>query len=286
MESKRRVILYTILVFAFSSVFYYLAIYRPNFPQLFLWLMWCPAVASFVTTLVTRRAWREYGWKPGPATYLAKGYYFPLLYAVPAYVIVWLTHLGGFPNPSTLDSVRKFLHAPGLSDSITVFAYFALVGIVNVPFGLISATGEEIGWRGFLVPELTKWVGFRKAAIVSGIIWATWHFPLIIAGPYSVPDTPRAYQVLCFALMVVSTGVAFAWVRMKSGSFWPAAIFHASHNAFIQGYFDLITRNTGHTNYFTGEFGIAMVPFSVLLAIYCWQRIPQERKLAAHAANA
>jgi membrane protease YdiL (CAAX protease family) len=77
--------------------------------------------------------------------------------------------------------------------------------------------------------------------------------------------------------MIVSTGVAFAWVRMKSGSFWPAVIFHASHNAFVQGYFDPITRNTGHTNYFIGEFGIAMVPFSALLAIYCWQRIPEER---------
>jgi len=278
MESRRRVVLYTILAFALSCVFYYLAVRQPNFPQLFLLLMWCPAVASFVATIVTGRPWREYGWKPGPVTYLTKGYYFPLLYAAPAYAIVWLTHLGGFPNTAALDDVRKFLHAPGLSDSVTATAFFVLVGILNVPFSLFSATGEEIGWRGFLVPELTKWVGFRKAAIISGVIWAIWHLPLIIAGPYSEPDTPRAYQVLCFVLMIVSTGVAFAWVRMKSESFWPAAIFHASHNAFIQGYFDGMTRNTGRTHYFTGEFGIAMVPFCVLLAIYCWNRVPEARK--------
>lgn len=286
MESKRRVILYTVLVFGFSSVFYYLAIARPKFPHLFLCLMWCPAVASFVTTIVTKRSWREYGWKPGPVTYLAKGYYFPLLYAIPAYGIVWLTHLGGFPDAAALGMVRKFLHAPGMGEATTILVYFALVGIVLVPLSLISATGEEIGWRGFLVPELTKWVGFRKAAIISGIIWTIWHVPLIIAGPYSDADTPRGYQVLCFALMVMSIAVAFAWVRMKSGSFWPAAIFHASHNAFVQVFFDRITRNTGHTHYFTGEFGIAMVPFCVVLAIYCWNRVPEERKLATSSAGA
>src|SRR5581483_473381 len=95
MDSNRRVILYLVFVFAFSSVFYYLAIPKPRIPHLFFLLMWCPALASFVTTIITKRPWREYGWKPGPFTYLAKGYYFPLLYAVPAYAIVWLTHLGG-----------------------------------------------------------------------------------------------------------------------------------------------------------------------------------------------
>ncbi|HEY3927434.1 MAG TPA: type II CAAX endopeptidase family protein [Candidatus Koribacter sp.] len=286
MESKRRVILYTILVFAFSSVFYYFAIPKPRLPHLFLWLMWCPALASFVTTIITKRPWREYGWKPGPFTYLAKGYYFPLLYAVPAYLIVWLTGLGGFPNHETLDGVRKFLHVPGLSDPAVSVLYLAVIAIVLVPLSLISATGEEIGWRGFLVPELTKWVGFKKAAIISGIIWAVWHMPLIIAGPYSVSGTPRAYQVLCFALMVISIAVAFAWVRMKSGSFWPAAIFHASHNAFIQAYFDRMTRDNGHTNFFIGEFGIMMVPFCIVLAIYCWKRAPQEANATLSASTA
>ncbi|HEY3927435.1 MAG TPA: type II CAAX endopeptidase family protein [Candidatus Koribacter sp.] len=285
MESKRRVILYTVLVFAFSSVFYYLILHNNALDSFALPLMWCPALAGFATTIITKRLWREFGWKPGPFTYLAKGYYFPLLYAVPAYVIVWLTHLGGFPNHDALDSVRKVLHTPALSNTAVALITFVLVGVVNVPLSLVNATGEEIGWRGFLVPELTKWVGFRKAAIISGVIWAIWHLPLIITGPYSVPGTPRAYQVLCFTLMIISTGVAFAWVRMKSGSFWPAAIFHASHNAFIQSYFDSMTRDTAHTHYFTGEFGIAMLPFCFLLALYCWKRAPQDRSLDAAAAH-
>ena len=41
-----------------------------------------------------------------------------------------------------------------------------------------TATGEEIGWRGFLVPELAKVLPFTGVALVSGLIWASWHYPI------------------------------------------------------------------------------------------------------------
>jgi uncharacterized protein len=41
-----------------------------------------------------------------------------------------------------------------------------------------AATGEEIGWRGFLVPELAKILPFSGVALVSGLIWASWHYPI------------------------------------------------------------------------------------------------------------
>ena len=44
---------------------------------------------------------------------------------------------------------------------------------------------------------------------------------------------------------------------------------HATHNGVIQAFFDRITKDTGHTHYFSGEFGIALVPFFVALAAYC-----------------
>jgi hypothetical protein len=71
--------------------------------------------------------------------------------------------------------------------------------------------------------------------------------------------------------MVITTGIILAWLRMKSGSIWPAAIMHATHNGIIQAFFDRITADTGHTRYFTGEFGIALVPFTLALAWYCWR---------------
>ena len=44
---------------------------------------------------------------------------------------------------------------------------------------MIAALGEEIGWRGFLYPQLEAGVGRRKGWILGGIIWGAWHWPLI-----------------------------------------------------------------------------------------------------------
>ena len=128
---------------------------------------------------------------------------------------------------------------------------------------------KEIGWRGFLVPELAKWMSFRKTALVSGAIWCVWHMPPILSGSYGTTDTPRWYQIGCFSAMVLSSAVVLAWLRMKSGSIWPVTIMHATHNGVIQAFFDRITKDSGHTHYFSGEFGVALVlPFAAL-AFYC-----------------
>jgi len=61
--------------------------------------------------------------------------------------------------------------------------------------------------------------------------------------------------------------VAFAWLRLRSGSFWPAAILHAALNLFVQGFFDVVTVDTGPTRWLTGEFGAAL---AVALAATAW----------------
>jgi membrane protease YdiL (CAAX protease family) len=161
-----------------------------------------------------------------------------------------------------------------------VLSLLAAVAVPGVLVSFLGAAGEEIGWRGLLVPELTQWMGFRRAALVSGVIWGLWHVPLIVTGPYSQSGTPRWFQVGCFLLMVIFVAIAFAWLRMRSHSVWPTIMFHAAHNAFIQAFFDTMTADTGKTHYFTGEFGIAMVPFTFLLAVYCWRRNPSEDRLS------
>src|SRR3954453_2310756 len=134
---------------------------------------------------------------------------------------------------------------------------------------MVAALGEEIGWRGFLVPELAKWMSFRQTALVSGAIGAVWHMPALLSGSYGTTDTPRWYQIGCFSAMVLSSAVVLAWLRMKSGSIWPVTIMHATHNGVIQAFFDRITKDNGHTHYFSGEFGVALVLFYVALAFYC-----------------
>ena len=67
---------------------------------------------------------------------------------------------------------RLTLNMPTGSDSLMILSAFGFISIVNLQPAMLMSLGEEIGWRGFLVPELSKWVGFRKASLLSGAIWA------------------------------------------------------------------------------------------------------------------
>lgn len=135
----------------------------------------------------------------------------------------------------------------------------------------VSALGEEIGWRGFLVPELAKITTFSRTALISGALWAVWHYPLILFADYR-STTPSWYATLCFTVMVVGISFPFAWLRLKSGSVWTGMILHASHNIFIQGVFDPLTRDTGITNWIIGEFGAGLAVVGALVGLLFWQK--------------
>ena len=124
-------------------------------------------------------------------------------------------------------------------------------------YGLIrsvsSALGEEIGWRGFLVPEPSKTTSFTLTSLISGVVWSLWRYPTLIYGGYNA-GTPTWYGLTYFTVMVVSGSFIFAWMRLKSGSLWTGAILHASHNLYIQAIFTPLTRNTGRTARYIDEF--------------------------------
>lgn len=217
-------------------------------------LMWSPGTSALITRLIFQRNVRGEGWGWGGArgTRLAVlAYVLPLGYATAAYGFVWLTRLGGV-------DLGRFQ---------TPIVAFLLLGTAQ---SLLSATGEELGWRGFLVPTLAKTMPFTRVALISGAIWALWHMPLIIFADYN-NGAPAWYSVLCFAVMVVALGFPFAWLRLRSNSVWPAAILHASHNLFVQAFFDRVTVNTGWTNWLTSEFGAALAIAIVVTAWLFWR---------------
>lgn len=243
------------LTFGLSAVFWWLIISAGSLGVhgglYVLALMWCPGVSAIITRLIFQRNVRGEGWHPGAVRWLALAYVLPLGYATAAYGFVWLTGLGG------VDLAR--FRIPVVT--------FLVVGSLQ---SLLSATGEELGWRGFLVPALARTMSFRNTALVSGAIWAAWHVPLIIGADYN-GGTPAWYSVLCFAVMVVAMGFPFAWLRLRSGSVWPAAVLHATHNLFVQAFFDRVTVDTGPTRWLTGEFGAALALAIVVTAWLFWR---------------
>lgn len=274
-SAKRRVLFYVSLLIAFTLAANFLAKRLGNSPVASLAIMWSPALAAIVASIATRRSFKKIGWKPWPVKWLGIGWLLPMLYAFPAYGMVWLSGLGSAPRPRFIERARMVLNMPTQPEWLLILAAFGFITIVNLLPAMVLSLGEEIGWRGYLVPELSEWLGFRGAAITSGVIWAMWHLPGVLFGGYGTAGTPKAYQVACFVTMVITTAIALAWLRMKSGSIWPVAIMHATHNGVIQAFFDAITADTGHTPYFVGEFGIALLPFTFAIAWYCWKRAPE-----------
>src|SRR5579871_123827 len=101
-RSRRQVITYLILVFALSSIFYFLILRSGSLGNgrglYVLGLMWCPGLAGMLTLRLNGRSLSDLGWKWN-AKYQLQSWFIPLLYTVIAYVIVWTFHLGGFGNP-------------------------------------------------------------------------------------------------------------------------------------------------------------------------------------------
>jgi len=272
---RRALPCYLLLTLAFSSVFWFLIIKSGHLSSgsgmYVAGLMWCPALAAMLTCKIVGRSIGTLGWKWGETRYQVMSYLIPLGYAATTYIIVWITGLGGFYDPKFVTAVSKSFGLGPLPPWFAIAFYLLLAGTFGFVRGCATALGEEIGWRGFLVPELAKRTNFTATALISGFIWAVWHSPILIFADYNA-GTPAWYSLSCFTAMTVSLGFIFAWMRLKSGSLWTGVFLHASHNLFIQAFFDPITADTGRTKYVIGEFGAALAITVAIVAVYFWTR--------------
>jgi uncharacterized protein len=253
-KTKKELWTFLIITLVLSSLYDYLIISSGSLQSkgglYSLGLMWSPAIAALITNIIYQGNLRGMGWGWGKTRYQLISYFLPILYATPAYGFVWLVGLGGF-NQNIQPNWAQFLIAGNIAS-------------------LISAMGEEIGWRGFLVPKLASLTTFSRTALFSGLIWAVWHFPILLFADYNA-GTPWWYSLTCFTVMVVSISVILAWLRLKSGSLWTGVLFHASHNLYIQGFFDPMTIDKGITRFFTTEFGASLAITTLIIAFVFWR---------------
>ena len=265
---------YLVCTFGLSSIFYGLIIHSGHlgaFGGLYVaGLMWCPGLAALLTCRLRGRAFADLGWQWKPR-YQLISYAIPLAYALCAYIVVWSTGLGGFPNREFVDQAAQDAGWTGLPRGIVLILLVVMTGAIGMARAAAYALGEEIGWRGFLVPELAKITSFTTTALLSGLIWASWHVPILLFADYN-SGTPAWFGLTCFTVMVVGISFVLAWLRLRSGSLWTAVFLHASHNLFIQEVLTPLTTDTGRTKYVIGEFGLALAIVAVAVAILVWRR--------------
>jgi membrane protease YdiL (CAAX protease family) len=224
-----------------------------------------PTVATLIMLLVvTRDGYTKEGWKSLGLHRLGLNVWWiafglTFLITVAASAIVWATPLASFAIPEG-----------GLLDPI--LSFFLFFGMTVVWFGL----AEEVGMRGYLQPRLMS-LGRTRALVLVGLVFATWHMPLIFIAARQV-EFPTGNLLLFFPLFYgtfIAASFFFGYMRIYTGSIWPASIAHAVHNAAWNalGAVTLITAAPVLVNvYLVGDFGILILIGSAIGAIWFGRR--------------
>jgi membrane protease YdiL (CAAX protease family) len=229
-------------------------------------------VATILTCLITRKDLATLGWGWQSWKYQWLSYLLPFAIASLAYLIIWATGWGGWYNTGFVLEQLQDYNLPGWSNAGIIIFHFLLTASYSFLLLLPSVLGEEIGWRGFLVPELARFMSFTNVAIVSGLIWSVWHWPMMFKGFYGNDVTPLYYQLFFFTLLIVSYSVIMTYLRLKTGSLWTAVIFHMSANVFLQKVFTPLTIENDSSAWYMDEFGAVPALVAFAFAIYFWRK--------------
>ena len=228
-------------------------------PSMGMWVLWSvtPTAAALVMLLVvTRDGYSREGWKslglhrPGlNVWWIAFGA--TLLITVAASAVVWATPFASFIVPEG-----------GIADAAINFLINFLI------LALTFSLAEEIGMRGYLLPKLLP-MGRSRALFLSGLVFATWHMPLILLTPV-FPVGNKLISLPLFYGTVVAASFFFGYLRIYTGSTWPAAIAHAVHNAAwgALGAFTATSSAVLVNKYLVGDYGILILVGAVIAAVW------------------
>jgi membrane protease YdiL (CAAX protease family) len=229
-------------------------------PGLVFALMYVPAIASIGARLALREGFGDVSFRLGKwegMRSMVLAWIYPIVVGFLAYGMAWAASFAKFQRPLPPQS-HLYVNSP----AINFFESLSLMATLGTLASGLSAFGEELGWRGYMLTRLIA-AGVPRPVLFSGLIWALWHVPLILSGQYAAGARPEVSAML-FVIGVVADACLAAYVRLRSGSIWPAVMLHAAWNAVIQGTFD---RATVGASWAVGESGVLTVSVSLVFVL-------------------
>lgn len=273
-EAWKTIIIFLVLLTSLSSLAYY-AILKLNPTSIYVGaLMISPALAAFITLKIQKRPLSSLPWSLNKLKYLKLSFLMPILYVSIAYVLIWMFGFGSFINSETISEWSDQLGIDSSNQTLLIIVMILLLLTVGVIKNLGSTLGEEIGWRGFFIFELRKVMSFKALTIVSGLIWAVWHYPIINL-MYGRGDN-LLLHIVAFTIMILGVSVILAYVTFKSNSLWPAAVYHSVHNIYIQKICTPLTISNESTTFWIDEYGLMIPIITTCFAIYFWRKADKE----------
>jgi membrane protease YdiL (CAAX protease family) len=200
--------------------------------------MFMPAVSAIFThKFILKKPFGELGFRFGPWRAYLKAYLLIVGVFAVNYAITWIFFLK--PDLTLNSFLSQYGNLTLPIPALQMILIFALITYFAAPIAnLVPSLGEEIGWRGFLLPNLEP-LGRTKAAIISGLIWGLWHTPMILLLGFFYGQQFWLGAVLHLAL-VTSLGVWMGYIWFETRSTVLAAFIHATFNANAYGFWAMI----------------------------------------------
>ncbi|MCQ3936812.1 MAG: hypothetical protein DPW18_07160 [Chloroflexi bacterium] len=194
--------------------------------------MWGPGIAAIlVTLLVAKKPFGSLRLNTlGPKRFYLWAWLLPIVLTLIGGLFTLLFGIAKLDLNFTM--IRTAMEsAPGGSEvpANIVVALQVLFAITLAPLiNMLFTMGEELGWRGFLLPLLMP-LGQWKAILWSGFIWGVWHAPVIVQG-HNYPGYPilGVFMMIIFCILL---GTIISWMYLNTKSPWVAALAHGSVNA-------------------------------------------------------
>lgn len=279
MNIKRAVFIFIIstvlLTFCLAALFHFL-----EMDMLSPFLMLIPLITSvFIQKLLLKQpifGSGGLGFRLGKKKFLLLAPLYSFLFIVIVYAVSFLLNPDLFSIEQAYKMVRDTVTYNENSSLFTNILIAALLQLLLAPLlNILIFIGEEVGWRGFLYPNLISIYG-KKGLIFGGLIWGVWHTPMIYFYDLNFGENHHLGLIFMTTFCVLS-GIILQYIYKKSNSIYSVALMHGMLN--ISGTFIFYFTVTKEHRYFIdGGTGIVGLLILLIIAYLCYRRFPVKQK--------
>jgi len=213
-------------------------------------LSYSPALASLIARVSLRQGIKDISFRlrgEWVVQAMLLGWLWPVICGSLIYGLSWISGLTRFRwtsvgatygswGPENLVGISIFGMTPPKAFAVRLVACLLFTFVA-----CLQSFGEELGWRGYLLTRLLD-AKIPVPVFCNGLVWGLWHIPyfLILTSDRGLPEK-RWVSLTFFVAGTVALAYLLCYLRLRSGSLWPAVLGHASGNVLFTWAFDGFT---------------------------------------------